>query len=107
MMLTSVHSRCPAGVAPFHQTSCSLRHRSLARVQRTAVRSSHTPQPDQSESAVKRFALPLTAAVAAALIMSAGSPDEALAARSGGRVGGSSFRSARPAPAPRAPSGGG
>ena len=73
-------------------------------LQRPAVCSAQRPQLDQAESAVRRFAMPVTAAVAAALIISAGSPDEALAARSGGRVGGSSFRSARPAPAP---SGGG
>lgn len=73
-------------------------------LQRSAVCSVHKPQRDQAESALKPFALPLTAAVAAALLLTAGSPDAALAARSGGRVGGSSFRSARPAPAP---SGGG
>ena len=105
-MLTSVQSRCPTGVAPFQQSSSGLPRRSLV-LQRSAVCNAQRPQREQAESALKPFALPLTAAVAAALLLSAGSPDAALAARSGGRVGGSSFRSARPAPAPRAPSGGG
>lgn len=104
-MLTSVQ-RCPAGIMPFHRSTCRL-HRSAAS-QRPAVCSGRRPLHDHAEAKpLKPFALPLTAALAAALLVSAGSPDEALAARSGGRVGGSSFRSARPAPAPRAPSGGG
>lgn len=106
VMLASVQSRCHTGITPFQQPTCRLVRRSLA-LQRQTICSAQRPQPDQAESAVRRFAMPLTAAVAAALIISAGAPDEALAARSGGRVGGSSFRSARPAPAPRAPSGGG
>lgn len=105
-MLASVQSRCHTGITPFQQPTSRLVRRNFAR-QRHAVCSAQRPQLDQAESAVRRFAMPLTAAVAAALIISAGAPDEALAARSGGRVGGSSFRSARPAPAPRAPSGGG
>lgn len=105
-MLTSVQSRCPSGVAHFQQTSYSVPRTGLA-LRRPIVCSAQRPQRDQAEAAIKPFALPFTAAVAAALIFSAGSPDAALAARSGGRVGGSSFRSARPAPAPRAPSGGG
>ena len=103
-MLTSVQSRCPTGVTPFQQSPCRLIRRNAV-LQRPAVCSAQRPQLDQAESAVRRFAMPLTAAVAAALLISAGSPDEALAARSGGRVGGSSFRSARPAPS--APQGGG
>lgn len=105
-MFSSVQSRCPTGVAPFHHSSCGL-PRCSSVLQRLAVCNAQRPQREQAESALKPFALPLTAAVAAALLLSAGSPDAALAARSGGRVGGSSFRSARPAPAPRAPSGGG
>ena len=102
-MLTSVHLRCPTGVAAFQRSSCTLPRRGLA-LHRPGVCRAQQPQRDQAESALKPFALPLTAALAAALLLSAGSPDEALAARSGGRVGGSSFRSARPSPAP---SGGG
>ncbi|DBA81168.1 hypothetical protein WJX79_010556 [Trebouxia sp. C0005] len=105
-MLTSVQSRCPAGVAPFQQSSCGLPRRNLV-LQRPAVCNAQRPQREQAVSALKPFALPLTAAVAAALLLSAGTPDAALAARSGGRVGGSSFRSARPAPAPRGGGGGG
>lgn len=103
-MLTSVQSRCPTGVTPFQKSPCRLIRRNAV-LQRPALCSAQRPQLDQAESAVRRFAMPLTAAVAAALLISAGSPDEALAARSGGRVGGSSFRSARPAPS--APQGGG
>ena len=43
-----------------------------------------------------------SAALAASLLLSAAVPEDALAARSGGRVGGSSFRSSAPRAAPRA-----
>lgn len=43
-----------------------------------------------------------SAALAASLLLSAAVPGDALAARSGGRVGGSSFRSSAPRAAPRA-----
>lgn len=47
--------------------------------------------------------LPFAATLAAALMFTAAVPEDALAARSGGRVGGSSFSSRRAAPPPRAP----
>jgi uncharacterized membrane protein len=46
-------------------------------------------------------ALPLAAMVAAGLLLCGISPDDALAARSGGRVGGGSFSGARARSAPR------
>jgi uncharacterized membrane protein len=57
-----------------------------------AVRAS-TQEPEQQGLAAK-LALP-TAAVLAAALLFAATPDEALAARSGGRVGGSSFSARR------------
>lgn len=50
----------------------------------------------------KALTLPLAAALAGLMMTSAMAPDEALAARSSGRMGGSSFRSAAPRSAPRA-----
>ena len=45
---------------------------------------------------------PFAATLAAALMLSASLPEDAMAARSGGRVGGSSFSARRAAPPPRA-----
>ena len=51
-----------------------------------------------------RLAVPVAATLAASLLLGAALPEDALAARSGGRVGGSSFRSsAPPRSAPSAP----
>ena len=47
------------------------------------------------------MALPLTALVAAGLLLGGLSPEDAQAARSGGRVGGGSFSGARARSAPR------
>jgi len=49
---------------------------------------------DEEKSIVEKIALPAAALLGAALLF-ASTPDEALAARSGGRVGGSSFSSRR------------
>lgn len=61
-------------------------------------------QQEEEVPLAKKMALgSVAAALAAALLVGAAVPEDAMAARSGGRVGGSSFRSARPAPsAPRA-----
>jgi hypothetical protein len=53
-------------------------------------------QKEQQPNMAVRFAKPVAAALAASLLLSAVVPEEALAARSGGRVGGSSFRSSAP-----------
>lgn len=103
-MLSSVQSRCT--VTPFQQSRSSLPRRTSV-LQRPVRCTARKPEGDKTDSPLKPFALPFTAAVAAALVFSAGSPDEALAARSGGRVGGSQFRSSRPAPAPSGGGGGG
>lgn len=67
---------------------------------RLVVRASQG-QPEE-KTLSEQFALPLAAMLGAAMLF-AGTPDEALAARSGGRVGGSGGFSRRaPAPAPRA-----
>lgn len=55
---------------------------------------------DSEQSILQKAGLPAAVLLSAALLF-AGTPDEALAARSGGRVGGSSFRSA-PRSAPSA-----
>lgn len=97
-MQTALHtSRCPVGVASLQSASRSTRR--TLRAQRPFVCSAQQPRKDEPRSAASKLLLPATAALAAALLVSAGTPDQALAARSGGRVGGSSFRSARPAPA--------
>jgi len=49
---------------------------------------------DKMQTMPKVLALPMAAALAGMLLTSAVVPDEAMAARSSGRVGGSSFRSA-------------
>lgn len=57
---------------------------------------------NKQESEPLHVAKMATAALAASLLLSAALPEDALAARSGGRVGGSSFRSSAPRAAPRA-----
>jgi len=104
-MQTAVHSRCPVGVPSLQSTL--RRTQRPARAQRPFLCSAQQPRDQQPQSTASTNLLPVTAALAAAFLISAGTPDEALAARSGGRVGGSSFRSARPAPAPRGGGGGG
>ena len=63
------------------------------------------PEVEGERSLAARLALPVAATLAASLLLGATLPEDALAARSGGRVGGSSFRSSAPrsAPAPSAP----
>ena len=63
-----------------------------------ACRAAAKPQ-DAAER--KLLALPLTALVAAGLLLGGLSPEDAQAARSGGRVGGGSFSGARARSAPR------
>eukprot|EP00887_Chlorella_sp_A99_P007403 scaffold2.g7403.t1 len=78
----------------------SARHASRGRQLLPAVRASATPE---EKSVAERLALPAAAVLSAALFFAA-TPDEALAARSGGRVGGSagfSSRRAAPRAAPR------
>lgn len=58
---------------------------------------------DKPQTMPQRMALPLVVAIAGAMLAGAAMPDDAMAARSGGRMGGSSFRSARPAPSRGAP----
>ena len=59
-----------------------------------------TCQAQKDEQIRTAMALPLASMVAAAMIAGAFAPEEALAARSSGRAGGSSFSSRRSAPAP-------
>lgn len=64
------------------------------------VRCSAVPEQKQ-ESLVQKLAMPVTAAVTAAAVLSCvqlAAPGEALAARSGGRAGASSFAARRAAP---------
>lgn len=64
------------------------------------VKCSAAPE-DKHESFVQKLAMPMAAAVTTAAIVSAVSlaaPGEALAARSGGRAGASSFAARRAAP---------
>lgn len=58
---------------------------------------------EEKKSWIDRLAVPSAALLGAALLLTA-TPDAAEAARSGGRVGGSSFSSRRAAPAPSRPS---
>ena len=71
----------------------------------TAARSSQNqgPEVEGQRSLAERLALPVAATLAASLLLGAALPEDALAARSGGRVGGSSFRSSAPRSAPSAP----
>lgn len=55
----------------------------------------HQQKPEKPEDHVNKFALPVATLVASALVCGAIVPEEALAAKSGGRVGGSSFKSRR------------
>lgn len=66
-----------------------------ARVASRIVCAAQKPEHEQQQ----HVALPVAALVAAALLASSVAPEEALAARSGGRVGGSSFSARRSAPA--------
>ena len=80
------------------KSSLSLRSRTAGaplacrRFAPLVVRASAQPEEPRASSTV---ALPLAAMVAAGLLLSGLSPEEALAARSGGRVGGGSFSGAR------------
>ena len=65
------------------------------------VRCSAAPEDNKHEAFVQKLAMPVAAAVTASAIISAVSlaaPGEALAARSGGRAGASSFAARRAAP---------
>lgn len=64
------------------------------------------PEENDSRSFLEKISVPVVAVMACALLSGAVIPEEALAARSGGRIGGSSFRSRAPA-MPRGGGGGG
>lgn len=89
---------------PLRQT---LRPGRVSAVVRPVTCSAH--KDDQQPGALpKLLTMPLAAALAGVMLTSAVTPDEALAARSGGRVGGSAFKSApRATPRQSAPRGGG
>lgn len=99
LLLSSKASLAPA----FTAVSCSPRLPS-----RTNMLVCRAQKADEESHIAQKMALPFTAALAAALVMSAVAPEDALAARSGGRVGGSSFSSSRSsAPRSSAPRSGG
>ena len=91
--------RASSSTSPLAPVRSSIRAARACRLQRLAVRAS------AEKSVAERLALPAAAVLGAALLL-AGTPEEALAARSGGRVGGSSF-SSRPRRWGRRPAGGG
>lgn len=96
--------RAPVRTQAYHKVSSRSSHRPLAR---PVLASARPPTDEDKKSLHEQLAVPAAAVMAAALFFAA-TPDEALAARSGGRVGGSSgFSQRRSAPsAPRSYGGG-
>ena len=99
----------PISVSPFRglrpKAKAGLPCLPMRRRLEMTVHSSQKQQPsvEGERSLAERLALPVAATLAASLLLGAALPEDALAARSGGRVGGSSFRSSAPRSAPSAP----
>ena len=94
MLASSLRPQLPSRAACFTTKRTSSTN---GRLQRAVV----VRAEQQKESLREKLAMP-AAAVLGAVLLFAATPDEALAARSGGRVGGSSgFTQRRAAPAPR------
>lgn len=100
--------RAPVGVSAFRGSqprsvlpTLSVQRRPLAF--RCSAKMVPDEQKKEQAGVAARLSKPVAAALAACLLLGAAVPEEALAARSGGRAGGSSFRSSAPrsAPAPR------
>lgn len=90
----------PASFASVAKLSPSQASQRPLRAYNLRVKAS-TEEPQEPRSWVQKLAMPAAAVLGAALLFGA-TPDVAEAARSGGRVGGSSgFSQRRAAPAPR------
>ncbi|KAK9845976.1 hypothetical protein WJX81_007381 [Elliptochloris bilobata] len=90
--------------APALRVSLPSRHM-RARAPFTVCSAAKRTEDDRSIAS--KLAVPFTGALAAAMLLGAAVPQDALAARSGGRVGGSSFRSSAPSRSMAPQSGGG